>query len=374
MRLGLFFTTFHPPERPVPDALEWDLGVLRHADALGFAEAWFGEHYTLGWEPLSAPDLLIAMALRETRTIKLGPAAHLLPYHHPVNLAQRIAWLDQVAQGRYMVAFGAGSFASDQQLLATGGPAANGAMARESQEIMLGLWRAWSRGEPFRYDGEHWTVDSPGFSDVFHGPHARPFRGERPEIAVVGASPRSGSLRQAGARGFIPMTVVHSRDYAAGHWEVYAEGAREAGLSPRRDGWRLSHPLFVADSDEAAWQHAVGGAMGRTYRDWILPYAEANGRLVHFAPALAAEGAPITTELLAERRWLLGSPQTVADGIVSLYEATGGFGTLLASVYDYADDPAPYLRSLELLATDVLPRVRARLGLPADALSDPKAA
>lgn len=362
MQLGLFLTTFHPPSRPVPAALEWDLEVLRRADALGFGEAWFGEHYTLGWEPLSAPDLLIAMALRETRSIKLGPAAHLLPYHHPVNLAQRIAWLDQVAQGRYMVAFGAGSFAPDQQLFATGGAAANGAMARESQEIMLGLWEAWSRGEAFRYEGAHWSVDSPAYSEVFHGPHARPFSGTRPEIAVVGASPRSESLRRAGAQGFIPMTVVHSRDYAAAHWEVYEEGARSAGRTPSRDVWRLSHPLFVADNDAAAWDASVGGAMGDTYREWILPYAEANGRLVHFAPALAASGQPITTELLAEKRWLIGSPETVADGIVSLYEETGGFGTLLASVYDYADDPAPYLRSLELLATEVLPRVHARIG------------
>jgi alkanesulfonate monooxygenase SsuD/methylene tetrahydromethanopterin reductase-like flavin-dependent oxidoreductase (luciferase family) len=365
MQLGLFCPTFHPPTRSVAAATDWDLEILRWADTLGFAEAWLGEHYTLGWEPLATPDLLIAMALAQTTQIRLGPAAHLLPYHHPVELAARIAWLDQLAQGRYVVAFGAGSYASDQQLFATGGAQANRAMADEAQEVLIGLWRAWSLGEPFRHAGEHYQVDSPAFDPGIAGPHLRPWRGERPEIAIVGASPGSASLRRAGAEGFIPMTVVHSRDYAATHWDVYAAGAAAAGRAVDRSVWRVSHPVFVADTDAEARARSLGGAMGATYREWILPHADRMGTLPHFAPALAATG-PVTVERLADG-WLMGSPDTVTEGILALAEEIGGFGTLLVTVYDYADDPGAYRRSLELLATEVLPRVNARLGSPVSA-------
>ena len=365
MEIGLFCPTFHKPRRTVKESTAWDLEILRWADELGFAEAWLGEHYTLGWEPLPAPDLLIATALAQTEHLRLGPAAHLLPYHHPVQLAARIAWLDQLAEGRYMVAFGAGSYASDQQLFATGGPQANAAITQEAQEVMLGLWRAWSRAEPFTHAGPHFQVDSPAFDDILAGPHLRPWRGERPEVAIVGASPGSSSLRRAGAQGFIPMTVVHGREYAATHWDVYAAGAAEAGQVVARSAWRVSHPLFVADTDTEARERALGGAMGETYRNWILPYAARMGTLPHFAPALAATG-PVTVERLADG-WLMGSPDTVADGIVSLHDDVGGFGTLLATVYDYADDPEAYRRSMELLATEVLPRVNARLGAVAAA-------
>jgi alkanesulfonate monooxygenase SsuD/methylene tetrahydromethanopterin reductase-like flavin-dependent oxidoreductase (luciferase family) len=363
MEIGLFCPTFHQPGRSVKAATAWDLEILRWADLLGFAEAWLGEHYTLGWEPLPAPDLLIATALAQTERIRLGPAAHLLPYHHPVELAARIAWLDQLAEGRYMVAFGAGSYSSDQQLFATGGAAANAEMAQEAQDVLLGLWRAWSHGEPFTHSGPHFKADSPAFDDGIAGPHLRPWRGERPEVAIVGASPGSSSLRRAGAQGFIPMTVVHSRDYAATHWDVYAAGAAEAGRVADRSVWRVSHPLFIADTDAEARERGLGGAMGDTYRDWILPHADRQGTLAHFAPALAATG-PVTVERLADG-WLMGSPETVADGIVALFEDVGGFGTLLVTVYDYADDPAAYRRSLELLATEVLPRVNARVGVMA---------
>jgi alkanesulfonate monooxygenase SsuD/methylene tetrahydromethanopterin reductase-like flavin-dependent oxidoreductase (luciferase family) len=359
MDIGLFCPTFHPPARTVKASTAWDLEILRWADELGFSEAWLGEHYTLGWEPLPAPDLLIATALAQTERIRLGPAAHLLPYHHPVELATRIAWLDQLAEGRYMVAFGAGSYRSDQQLFVTGGPQANAAMAQEAQEVMLGLWRAWSRGEGFVHAGPHYRVDSPAFDEGIAGPHLRPWRGERPEVAVVGASPGSVSLRRAGAQGFIPMTVVHSRDYASTHWDVYAAGAQAAGRPADRSVWRVSHPLFVADTDAEARERGLGGAMGDTYRSWILPHADRMGTLAHFAPALAATG-PVTVERLADG-WLMGSPETVAEGIVTLFADVGGFGTLLVTVYDYADDRAAYRRSLELLATEVLPRVNARL-------------
>lgn len=347
------------PEHTLADAHEWDLQVLRWADDLGFDEAWIGEHYTLGWEPLPAPDLLIAAALRETRRIRLGPAAHLLPYHHPAELAARISWLDNIARGRYMVAFGAGSYRSDQDLFASEGRAENAERTREAQEIMLGLWRSWARREPFAYSGAFWSVDSPAHDDLRAGPHLAPHRGDRPEVAVVGASASSPSLRRAGEQGFIPLTVVHSPDYAAAHWDVYEEGAADAGRSADRGVWRVCHPLFVAETDDLARERALGGAMGRTYREWILPHAAAQGTLPHFAPEIAATGE-VTLERLSEN-WLMGSPDTVARGVLELHRRTGGFGVLLVSAYDYSQDPESYRRSLELLATEVIPRVEAQL-------------
>ena len=53
-------------------------------------EAYFAEHYTIGREPSPAPDLMIAAAAQRTRQIKLGAAAHLVPYHNPISLAHRL--------------------------------------------------------------------------------------------------------------------------------------------------------------------------------------------------------------------------------------------------------------------------------------------
>jgi len=72
----------------------------------------------------------------------------------------------------------------------------------------------------------------------------------------------------------------------------------------------------------------------------------------------AAVGIPqITTEYCAEHNWLIGSPQTVVKKIEQMYADVGGFGTLLLHTFDYADAPEQWRRSLELLGTEVLPRI-----------------
>ncbi len=107
MKLGLFLMPSHPPERDLKAGQEYDLEMLRLADRFGYSEAWIGEHFTSPWEPNPAPDLLIAQALMQTKQIKLAPGAHLLPYHHPAELACRVAFMDHLAQGRYMLGIGA---------------------------------------------------------------------------------------------------------------------------------------------------------------------------------------------------------------------------------------------------------------------------
>ena len=87
MKAGVFMMPSHPPERGLFEGHQWDLNHLEFADKVGFHEAWIGEHFTAPWEPNPAPDLLIAQALLRTKKMKLCPGAHLLPYHHPVQVA-----------------------------------------------------------------------------------------------------------------------------------------------------------------------------------------------------------------------------------------------------------------------------------------------
>ena len=85
-------------------------------DRLGYSEAWIGEHFTAPWEPVPCPDMVIAQGLMVTDRIKFGTGAHLLPFHHPVELAHRVAYLDNLAQGRFMFGIGAGGLPSDYAL------------------------------------------------------------------------------------------------------------------------------------------------------------------------------------------------------------------------------------------------------------------
>ena len=355
MKYGLFMMPSHPPERNIYDAHQWDLDYLELCDGLGYDEAWIGEHFTSPWEPIPAPDLMIAQALTRTKRIKLGPGAHLLPYHHPAELAHRVAYLDHLAQGRLYLGIGASGLPSDWALFDVDGASGqHREMTRESLEIMLKMWE--DKG-PFEYRGKFWNVNVPEkMFDTLHyflGPYQKP----HPPIGVTSVSYGSETLKIAGERGFIPMSLALNLDYLRSHWESIQEGARRSGRTPSRAEWRLVRDVYVADTDEEARRQALGGMTARVWRDYTLRLFKEFDLLSVFKHDPEVPDEAIDPEYLADHVWLIGSPETVAGKIRKLYEDVGGFGVLLVLTYDHWENQAEWEKSTRLLSEEVMPRV-----------------
>ena len=356
MKYGLFMMPSHPPERDVFQAHQWDLDCLELADNLGFDEAWIGEHFTSPWEPIPAPDLMIAQALMRTKNIKLATGVHLLPYHHPAELAHRVAYLDHMAQGRFMFGIGSGGLPSDYALFDVDGVGGEHRdMTRESLDIILKIWQ--NKG-PFEYKGKYWNVNIPeemfGFLRYFLNPYQKPY----PPIGVAAASIASETLKIAGERGFIPMSLGLNAEYIASHWEAVSEGAARTGLTPSRQDWRIVRDVFIADSDDEAWEKSVNGMLGRVWRDYLIPLFQNFDLLKTFKHDQSVPDNQVTPEYLAEHQWMIGSPATVEAKLRRLYEMSGGFGTLLVLIYDYMEDQAGWEKSMRLLAQEVMPNLR----------------
>ena len=355
MKYGLFMMPSHPPERDLFQAHQWDLDCLALADDLGFEEAWIGEHFTSPWEPIPAPDLMIAQALMRTKNIKLATGVHLLPYHHPAELAHRVAYLDHIAQGRFMFGIGSGGLPSDYALFDVDG--LNGEhrdMTRESIDIILKIWE--NQG-PFEYKGKYWNVNLPepmyGSLRFFLTPYQKP----HPPIGVASVSIRSETLKIAGERGFIPMTLAFNADYVVSHWEAVEEGAQRSGKTPSRQEWRICRDVWVADSDDEAYDAAVNGMLGRVWGEYLLPLFAAFDLTHVIKHDSSVPDSAVTPEYMAEHVWLIGSPDTVEKKLLELYEMCGGFGTLLSLVYDNIGNQAGWEKSMRLFSGEVMPRL-----------------
>jgi alkanesulfonate monooxygenase SsuD/methylene tetrahydromethanopterin reductase-like flavin-dependent oxidoreductase (luciferase family) len=358
MKLGVFLMPSHPPERDLKAGQEYDLEMLRLADRLGYSEAWIGEHFTSPWEPNPAPDLLIAQALMQTKQIKLAPGAHLLPYHHPAELACRVAFMDHLAQGRYMLGIGASGLPSDWQLFSVDGiKGETRDMTRESLDIMLKIWESDGGLE---YNGKFWKVNVPGpmLGTLRH--HLKPFQKPHPPIGIAGFSPGSETLKLCGERGFIPLSLNLSPAYVATHWDAVVEGAKRTGRTADRGEWRIVREVFVADTDDEAFKGCVRGAMGRMMSEYLLPLFANFGFTKYLKHDESVPDADVTPEYLVDHGWLVGSPKTVTRKLGEMNEELGGFGTILLFAFDYADDPAPWFKSMRLLAEEVLPHFQDR--------------
>lgn len=359
MKLGLFLMPSHPPERSLYDGTQWDLDVIQWADEFGYDEAWIGEHFTAPWEPIPAPDIVIAQALLRTKNIKLAPGAHLLPMHHPAELAARVAYMDHLAQGRFMFGVGASGLPSDWAMFNVDGMGTETRdMTAESLDIILKLW---TEDAPWDYQGNYWHVSNPEeMFGLLHN-HIKPFQKPHPPIGIAGLSPGSTTLKIAGRRGFIPMSLNLNPEYLAGHWASVEEGAESAGLTPDRGEWRLVREVFVAETDEEAYRMSAEAQMGRMMREYFLPLFGEFGLMDLFKHDTDMADSDVTPQYLAKNSWVVGSVDTCVEKLEAMYDQAGGFGGLLLFTFDYSETPGPWKESMRLLSQEVMPRLRQRL-------------
>jgi alkanesulfonate monooxygenase SsuD/methylene tetrahydromethanopterin reductase-like flavin-dependent oxidoreductase (luciferase family) len=354
MKLGALLMPSHPPERSIRDGQRWDLQDLERLDALGFEEAWIGEHFTATWEPCPAPDLLIAQALLRTKRIRLGPLGHLLPFHHPLELAHRVAYLDHMAEGRYQLGVGIGVLPTDHALFALDAShGRNRQMTFEAIDLMMRLWAEGASD----FQGKFWSMGATR-SELPLGHHLVPYQQPHPPIAIAGLTPGSANHKLAGEKGWIPVSLGIDPDASvtAQHWDAVVEGAARSGRTPDRNDWRIIRDVYVAPTDAEARDLAINGIMGRCWREFLLPIylGLGLGRFLKRDPAMPDEAVDL--EYLADNLWFVGSPETVAGRIMDLQAQTGGFGYLTIVSYDATDEREAWDRSLQLLMTDVLPR------------------
>ncbi len=361
----MFMAPAHPPERTrerggYKKNFDWDIDVIKHADALGFSEVWYGEHYSHPWEPVPAPDLVLMTAARETTQIKLGAGTFLPPFHHPAELAARVSFLDQLFEGRLLCGVGAGSVPSDFTMFNVDAESGEHRdRNREGLEIMI---KYWTEPGPWRYEGKYWTCEKVA-SDSFPpvpgalGDHLRPFQSPHPPLAVSGLSPNSPSLEWAGEKGYIPLSLNMNNRFMAGHWDTIERGALKGGLTPDRSKWRITREIFVADTDAEAIDHVKNGFFSRFYGEMLLPVFKTFGFTDNWKHDDSVTDDEVTLDYMIEHQFLVGSVDTVTEKLQRMQEESGGFGTLLLMGMDYSDRREAWMRSMELMATKVMPRI-----------------
>lgn len=357
MEVGMFQTPFLPPERDPAEVFDWAVAQAVTADKAGFSEYWVGEHVTLNWEAIPSPELVIAAAARQTEHIKLGPLAHLLPYHHPATLAAQSAWLSHILKGRYQLGVAPGAYPGDAKMRGFKDLSQNHRMALESVKIMELVWK----GEPFEFQGEFWSAGLPA------GDAAHPVRDQKPwggtmPMAMTGLSPNSPSIRHAGSHGYSPCSVFSSNSALIDHFQIFAKAASEAGRSGDRSMHRVVRDVFVADTDAEARKLALEGGMGRAWKEYLLPTYHAFGLAEAMVEGTGKAASDVTLEFLVDNFWIVGSPETVREKFEAWFDKLGGgFGTMLLYSYDYIDNPTPWNESMQRLAQDIAP------GLPSAA-------
>ena len=146
---------------------------------------------------LHDPTVLLGAIAQVTSTIRIGAIVTPVPRRRPWKLAKEITTLDHLSGGRVILGVGLG-WPPDDEFACFGEPAKDRERAERLDEglaIIAGLWT----GEPFSYDGRHFTVDAARMLPT-------PLQQPRPPIWVAAMSNNSGPYKRA-ARwdGIVPI-------------------------------------------------------------------------------------------------------------------------------------------------------------------------
>jgi probable F420-dependent oxidoreductase len=229
VKFGISYNTaFHGTD---PDAIA---AVARHAEACGFESFHVPEHIVLypgatggGIEfpsSLAVADPLecLTFVAAVTDRILLGTAVLLLPYHHPVVLAKRLATIDLLSRGRMrLLTVGLGTLPGEAQGIGVDF-AGRGRRADEAIDVLRLLWAGDDQGVSF--DGEFFS-----FAELCSFP--KPWDASTLPIHVGGSS--LAAARRAGTRGdgYFPGGRL-TREQRAHQLEVMRTAATDAGRDP----------------------------------------------------------------------------------------------------------------------------------------------
>ena len=358
VKLGLFTMPFHHPARDYPTILEEDQDAIVLADRLGFTEAFVGEHASSGSERITSPLIFLATLIHRTRQIRLGTGVINLPQLHPATVAAHAAMFDHLSRGRFIMGIGPGGLVSDLEVFDVGQAELRPLMMQESIDIIL---RLWSEDPPYEIDGRFWKISlKNGIWPEFKvGSPPRPYQPPPPPIALSVVTPNSASATVAGVRGWIPISgnFFHRR-YLRGHWERYAEGCEQAGRRPDPDIWRVSRSVLVTETDAQAEDYLADPDSGLSfyYKFFIHSFAQGRKALFMLKPDLDMPDEAVTVDAVKRGLIIAGSPRRVLEQLVALRDEIGHFGTLLMAGHDW-DQPKLWRQSMELLATNVMPRL-----------------
>jgi alkanesulfonate monooxygenase SsuD/methylene tetrahydromethanopterin reductase-like flavin-dependent oxidoreductase (luciferase family) len=364
MDFGLFFINEKPPFLSDVDVIKNALEQCVLADEAGFDSVWLGEHHFAPYGTMADTMVFAGAVAAKTEQITIGTAVIVPSFTHPVRVAEQIAMVDVMSEGRFWVGLGRGY--QQREFNGYGVPQNESKVRfRESVEIIDGLLS----NERFSYDGQFWS-----FEDLPLAP--RPVQTPRPPIYLA-ASHTPESTEWMVSRGYPALTGnPYSLDpYSSGKvGHTIRDTMERLGKPdyPFELAWGLIHNVLVADTDEEAAR--IFKANWDLSNEYLFTYA----KVVEDGQPLPADYAAYAGgmfQLLRETSYedmlkgegsLVGSSDTVIERLGKLYEDTGMSKQLLWMNRGGAVPQKDLLRSMELFASDVIPAVR-HLGAEAPA-------
>jgi alkanesulfonate monooxygenase SsuD/methylene tetrahydromethanopterin reductase-like flavin-dependent oxidoreductase (luciferase family) len=335
VRVGVFLLAGRFPGQDDRAALLRTRDAVVAAEAAGFADAWIAEHHFMSYGTCPSAITFAGYALGHTSRIGIGTAVSVLSTTHPVALAEQVALLDQLSDGRLRLGVGRGGPWVDLEVFGTGLPRYEHGFAEGLDLLLACLTR-----QRVAAAGEHFA-----FREVPMMP--RPASRPRPSVTVACTS--LATVELAAARGLPMLLGMHlGDDDKIAMLDHYDTTARTAGRDPRGVPHVSTVLAHVADSRDQAVAE-LRAAMPGWLADGLAGYQPVDGR-----PRPRRDPRHYT-DLLCELH-PVGNPEECVDRLRTSGERTGIRHVIM--MVEGAGSRAATLANITRIGAEILPRLR----------------
>jgi alkanesulfonate monooxygenase SsuD/methylene tetrahydromethanopterin reductase-like flavin-dependent oxidoreductase (luciferase family) len=357
MKFGLFYEWPNPTLRDWRVLFEEGVEQIQYSEALGFDYCLIAEHHFTNYGNSPSPLLQALHIGQRTRRLKIGTASVILPLWQPLRLAEEVAVVDNLLDGRFICGVGRG-FQSHE--LAGFGSDLEESRGRFQETIDV-LIKAWTSDDSFTYQGKHINIANP--VTVF----PKPLQKLHPPLLITGTSVET--MQMAAKHDMLPISSSNlGVDAVRSQYGILAHAHRDLGKPVDNLRLGIQCVTHVAPTDEdareglkyARWQNRANRGLAR--QDVV------NGRV---------SATPYDGELDDDSffdRLFFGSPETLIKKFQRFAQA-GATHVSLWMMFGGMEHEK-LMRSIRLMGEEVIPAlrdVRPPPGLAQDLLSQPLA-
>jgi alkanesulfonate monooxygenase SsuD/methylene tetrahydromethanopterin reductase-like flavin-dependent oxidoreductase (luciferase family) len=344
---------------------EEHLSAWEEMETLGYDGVVFNEHHTSPYGLMNSPNLLAAAASQRTKRLKLAMYGNLLPIHDPLRLAEELAMLDCMSNGRIISGLARGI--PREYDVFNVNPRESRARFEEAWDIIEHAWT----DEVFSYEGQFWQ-----YKDAALWP--RPLQQPHPPVWVPVTS--SKETIEWAARHNFPITpgLTNHPGVREDIIRYYAKHLKQNGYKITPNHLIISVDAYVADSKEQAFKEAgpywhyfyttlfSHGNITETSLQSKIQYVSSSAH-DYLRPEHRAlmsfdreDFRGLTMEQLRRRvedmPW--GSPDEVRDRIIDVMNHAGA-NTVLLNLNRGAMPHEMFVNQLRRFAREVLPALKA---------------
>ena len=312
MELGLFLEFPVREGSTENEAFKESFSLVEQAEDLGVHSVWMAEYHFNPGRVLASPITILSAIAARTQNIRIGTAVLLLPLASPIRVAEEIATLDQISDGRVEFGVGRGTFPNVHEGFGVPFEESRGRF-EEGMEIILKAWTT----DTFSFEGEHFTLPE---MSVNPKPYQQPY----PPIRVGVTSAESFPI--LGRMGY-NILINPSRVFTLPELKPSIQAYREAWKAAGHEGEGkvgLRIPIYLSHDARKAHEEPKDSAlfsMGRL-SERVGSYAGRVGTLGDWG-AQAQRVRDMTYDDWVRDKVAYGTPEAVIEKLSSLGEQLG---------------------------------------------------